>query len=329
MTICPVCASGSLLTIVSAEQLQQECRVREKFVGNRLSRPATEEELKDLTDFFHSETAHLVACSNCGLLIRREHEAPAAERYSKDEYDPEVIENVYPQYLEAFRAKQQTYRALLQPGARVVEIGSHYGAFLQTATEWGWKAEGVDVGEDTTRFARSKGLTVHHAALEDCRFASASFDAVFIWNCYEQIGDPKRTLAESRRLLKPGGLLVVRTPSGLFYSTCQQLLRDPTLRADAKEFLLGSMAYNNLLGFPYLYGHSPATLVRQIEPFGFRKEGFVNSELLTLPLPEQPEWVEREERVINEGTRLLANWVLADGAGSISGPWIEVWFRAA
>jgi hypothetical protein len=136
-------------------------------------------------------------------------------------------------------------------------------------------------------------------------------------------------LAESRRLLKPGGLLVVRTPSGLFYSTCQQLLRDPTLRADAKEFLLGSMAYNNLLGFPYLYGHSPATLVRQIEPFGFGKEGFVNSELLTLPLPEQPEWVEREERVINEGTRLLANWVLADGAGSITGPWIEVWFRAA
>jgi len=205
MSSCPVCTANSFSTIVSAELLREECRMREKFVQKRLTRPATDEELKDLTNFFHGETAHMEECTNCGLLVRREHDAPPAEDYSNDEYDPQAIENVYPQYLEAFRAKQNTYRGLLQSGARVVEVGSHYGAFLQTATEWGWEAEGVDVGDDTSRFAKSKGFTVHHAALDECRFATGTFAAVFIWNCYEQMDDPKPTLAEARRLLNAGG----------------------------------------------------------------------------------------------------------------------------
>ncbi|HEX6546885.1 MAG TPA: hypothetical protein VF023_11295, partial [Bryobacteraceae bacterium] len=57
-------------------------------------------------------------------------------------------------------------------------------------------------------------------------------------------------------------------------------------------------------------------------------ESALNSELLTFPLPENPEWVEKEERAINKGVRLLANSVLADGSGDLIGPWIEVWFRA-
>ncbi len=88
------------------------------------------------------------------------------------------------------------------------------------------------------------------------------------------------------------------------------------------------MGYNNLLGFPYLYGHSRSTLERLIEPFGFRPEGMLNSELLTLPLPENPDWVEREERAINAEIRLLARSVLANHDGALTGPWIEVWFRA-
>ncbi len=328
MPICPVCSGASFEVIAGVERLREECQIRESFVRQRLTREVKAEELKDLTDFFHGEAAHLVECNTCRLLVRKEHEAPPAEEYSKDEYDPAAMERVYPQYVNAFRAKEGTYRNLLRPGARVLEVGSHYGAFLQTAEEWGWQAEGVDVGEDTTRFARSKGFRVHQGSLKDCGFDEASFDAVCIWNCFEQIDDPRPLLAASRRIVKQGALLTVRTPSGLFYSVCQKLLRDSDLQQDVKEFLLEAMAYNNLLGFPYLYGHSPATLVRLIKPFGFREAGFVNSELLTLPLPQYPDWVAQEERTINEETRLLANSILADGSGAFSGPWIEVWFRA-
>lgn len=328
MPACPVCSGTSFAQLVSAEDLEAECQVREAFVKQRLDRPAHSEELKDLTDFFHNEQADVMACHGCTLLIRRPHEQPSAEEYSEDSYDPALMERLYPRYVEAFRAKERAYRRLLPAGAKVLEVGSHYGAFLQTAAEWGWQAEGVDVGRDTSRFAQSKGFTVHVAALEELPLPNASFDGVFIWNCFEQMDDPHPTLEASRRILKPGGLLVVRTPNGLFYSLCRKLLEDPGLQGGAKEFLLEALGYNNLLGFPYLYGHNRATLERLIGPFDFSFEGFLNSELLTLPLPENPAWVAREERAINAETRMLANSVIAETSGAATGPWIEMWFRA-
>ena len=326
MPECPVCGGDCFSTLVSSAKLDEECRFRERFVRERLNRPANPEELKDLTEFFHQGRAEILACGNCGLLVRREHEPPPAQTYSEDEYDPALMERLYPQYLQAFRAKEKPFRSLLPPGARVLEIGSHYGAFLQTAQEWGWSSEGVDVGKDTSRFAQSKGFIVHVAEIHECRFTQAKFDAVFIWNCFDQIDDAKPTLSECYRVIRPGGFLILRTPNGVFYKLCRNLLSDPELPAGSAEFLLEAMGYNNLLGFPYLYGYGQATLNQLVSPFGFHLEGMLNSELLTLPLPEQPGWVKREERVINSQIRMLAGSVLSD-AGALAGPWIEVWFR--
>lgn len=328
MPTCPVCFGSAFSTLVPSSKIDEECRERERFIAQRLARPASGDELKDLTEFFHQGKADILACATCKLLLREEHQPPAAETYSDDEYDPSVMERLYPRYLDAFRQKEKPYRALLSEGARILEVGSHYGAFLQTAEEWGWRAEGVDVGKDTSRFARSKGFTIHAKELTDCRFAESSFDAVFIWNCFEQIADPKPTLAESRRILKPNGLLTVRTPNGLFYAICQKLLSEKDLRSRAAEFLTEAMGYNNLLGFPYLYGYSAATLERLMEQFGFRSEGMLNSELITLPLPENPDWVEAEERAISNEVRMLARSVLSNREGVLTGPWIEMWFRS-
>jgi 2-polyprenyl-3-methyl-5-hydroxy-6-metoxy-1,4-benzoquinol methylase len=328
MPVCPVCSGTVFATLVPSTKIDEECRERERFVKDRLARPASGDELKDLTEFFHQGNADILACAECKLLVRDEHEPPPAETYSEDEYDPSVMERLYPRYLEAFRRKEKPYRRLLPEGARILEVGSHYGAFLQSAQEWGWRAEGVDVGKDTSRFARSKGFIVHSKEITECRFPEQSFDAVFIWNCFEQIPDPRPTLAECRRILKPDGVLTVRTPNGLFYALCQKLLAQRDLRSGAAEFLTNAMCYNNLLGFPYLYGYSAASLERLVEQFGFLSAGMLNSELITLPLPESPDWVEQEEREISNEARMLARSLLADRDGVLTGPWIEVWFRS-
>lgn len=329
MIVCPVCSGVSFSKLSSREGIREEIRFREKFIRERLSRPLNKDESKDLTDFFHSEEAEIRQCESCTLLIRRQCERPETEEYAADAYNPAVMEQQYPQYLDAFRRKETPYRDLLASTATVLEVGSHYGAFLQVAREWGWQAEGVDVGKDTSRFASSKGFVVHQAELQQCGFGDASFDGVFIWNCFEQIEDPTSVLREARRLTKPGGLLVLRTPNGLFYATCQSLLRDSQLGREGRAFLLEALGYNNLLGFPYLYGHSRSTLVRLLEPYGFNPEGVLNSELLTLPVPDKSSSVEKEEQMINAEMRLLANSILASSAGALTGPWIEMWFRAA
>lgn len=327
MPLCPVCRNTEFSVLVDAGRVDEECRQRERFIKQRLTHQPSANELKDLTDFFHQASANILACTGCALLIRNEIEPAKINAYSEDEYDPGVMDHLYPRYLEAFRAKALTYRHLLQPGATVLEIGSHYGAFLQTAQEWGWNAVGIDVGNDTSQFARSKGFAVKNCELLDCGFDRESFDGIFIWNCFDQIADPKPLIAECRRLLRPSGTLLLRTPNGLFYTMCQDLLEDGGGSKESKEFLLEAMAYNNLLGFPYLYGYSQATLQRLVEPAGFRCGGMVNSEILTLPLPENPAWVEQEERAINEETRMMAHSVLAARSDVLAGPWIEVWFR--
>ena len=248
-----------------------------------------------------------------------EHEPPPAQEYAQDEYATNTMERQYPCYLDAFRKKETIYRPLLPEEAVVLEIGSHYGAFLQTAAEWGWLAEGVDPGKDTSRFAQSKGFTVHVAALEDCPFPDQRFDGIFIWNCFEQIDDPGPTLIACRRILKLAGLLTVRVPNGSFYTSSQILLHDEEATQESKDFVLRALGYNNLLGFPYRYGHNTATLRRLIESHGFAFEASVDSELLTFPLPENPPWVEREERELSRDLRLL---------NARTAPWIEVRFRA-
>jgi SAM-dependent methyltransferase len=43
-------------------------------------------------------------------------------------------------------------------------------------------------------------------------FAAGSFDAIVIWHVLEHLMEPRRTLAEAARCLRPGGTLVVAVP---------------------------------------------------------------------------------------------------------------------
>jgi 2-polyprenyl-3-methyl-5-hydroxy-6-metoxy-1,4-benzoquinol methylase len=285
--------------------------------------------LKDLTDFFHAENADLLACKNCGLLKRAEHENPPAQDYANEEYEREAIERQYPRFVQAFRDREYPFRRLLPEGARVLEIGSHIGAFLHVAGEWGWQAEGVDPGKDSGDFARSKGFTVHACTIEECNFPERQFDGVFIWNCFDQIENPQPTLEVSRRLLKSNGLLTIRTPDGQFYSLCEKLLANPTASNESKQFVIRTMGYNNLLGFPYFYGYSRTTLQQLIEQYRFQFVGAQPSELLAFPLPEEPGWVKQEEKQVSSELRFSEKSVLVDTAGSSVGPWTEAWFRTA
>jgi SAM-dependent methyltransferase len=289
---CPVCGESNFEVLAPQEQVERETEVREEFVLERVSADTTSGQMKDLTDFAHGPAARILICANCSLLLRDELDAD----YESDSYDRAAIEAVYPRYAEAFRNKEADYRHRLPPGAKVLEIGSHFGAFLDVAWKWGWDATGIDVGRDTSEFAKQKGFRVRRASLQECGFADSSFDGVFIWNCFEQIPEPESLLAEIRRVLKPGGLLLIRTPNAAFYRQPKSVM---------------ASAYNNLLGFPYLFGYSAKTLNILLERFGFEYAGTVNSELLTFPVPEVTPRVKREQEAISS---LVPEF----------GPWIEV-----
>jgi hypothetical protein len=317
LSSCPACGGRTFIAAVPAAALRQEVRERNRFIHARLKHEASRAELKDLTDFMHDGRAELFLCSACGLLLRDEGESRAAADYEEDPNDPDLMAQVYDRYVQAFRRKADAWRARLRPHASVIELGSHLGAFLQAAEEWNWRPVGLDIGHDTSSFARSRGLTVRRETIEDTKIRAGSADAVLIWNCFEQLPYPGSTLAAARRLLGRHGLLVLRVPNAKAYTD---------LRAGRSHFSRRTLAWNNLLGFPYLYGYTVETLSRLVRRHGFEPVRGFNSELLTLPFPEPSDRLTTEQMRASRAAAIYSTRTTAAGE-TLTGPWIEIAFR--
>jgi SAM-dependent methyltransferase len=310
---CPVCRSATFEAVVSTDEIEAEIRRREHFVLAGLGRKPSPAEAKDLTDFMHGFAAPLKACSGCGLFVRAERHVRDADSYSADPNDPDVMRQLLPRYVQAFANKSSGYRDLLHPHADVLEIGSHLGAFLEIAENWNWTALGLDVGEDTSDFVRNHGLKVRRETVEDTRLPARSFDAVFIWNCFEQLPQPADSLKAVYALLRPFGLLVIRVPNARFY----EIMRSRNQAA---------LAWNNLLGFPYLFGYREFHIHRLAYEYGFEFVRGFDSELITMPFADLRR--DTHDRQI-ANSRNVADWSIKTTANSglLTGPWIEVVYR--
>jgi SAM-dependent methyltransferase len=243
--------------LVTRAHILEEIELRRRFFASRLEGPPDAGDDKDRVDVAHGAVAEILICDDCGILMRHEDASPD---FKSDPYAPFAMERMLRAHIDAYRRKASVYRPLLPEKATVVEAGSYIGGFLHVAAEWGWNAIGVDVGGDTANFARSHSYPTKDGTLEAAGFADASFDAVFNWNCFEQLADPDVFLAEARRILKPRGTLVIRTPNAAYYIACERR-RDPDI--------LLALGHANLLGFPHLYGYDAMSLHRVVARHGF------------------------------------------------------------
>lgn len=108
-----------------------------------------------------------------------------------------------------------TRRALaicgLAPGARVLDIGCGLGASAAFLAGQGLTALGLDHAAAKLAEARSlhPGLSLLQAEAQDPPLATASLDAVFCECVLSLCPRPDAVLAACRRMLKPGGWLVL------------------------------------------------------------------------------------------------------------------------
>lgn len=101
----------------------------------------------------------------------------------------------------------------LPPGARVLDVGCGRGVLLTALAELGFEAHGTELSAAATRGA-APGARIRIApSLAAVAHAAESFDEVIIWHVLEHLRDPAGTIAEARRLLRPGGALVVALPN--------------------------------------------------------------------------------------------------------------------
>ena len=101
----------------------------------------------------------------------------------------------------------------VKPG-KLLDVGCGNGVRLAKLRALGWDVYGQDVDPVAVAYARETlGLEAHLGRLRDVPFAENSFDCVTLNHVIEHAHDPVGLLRESRRFLKPGGLLVIVTPN--------------------------------------------------------------------------------------------------------------------
>jgi 2-polyprenyl-3-methyl-5-hydroxy-6-metoxy-1,4-benzoquinol methylase len=101
----------------------------------------------------------------------------------------------------------------LVEGRRLLDIGSGPGLFPRIAAERGWEASAIELNVESVENMLKEGMRVIVKPLELADLPQGSFDLVTMWEVLEHVAEPRVLLAEARRILAPGGLLLALVPN--------------------------------------------------------------------------------------------------------------------
>lgn len=100
------------------------------------------------------------------------------------------------------------------PGERLVDIGGGTGNYARAFEAEGWEPTVADRSPAMLAHAAAKGLEVVRADAQSLPFRGDAFDAATMISMLHHVEDRKVALAEARRILRPGGRLVVKGFTG-------------------------------------------------------------------------------------------------------------------
>jgi SAM-dependent methyltransferase len=117
----------------------------------------------------------------------------------------ERYESWFERHDAAYLSELLAVRALLPWTGRGLEIGVGSARFAAPlGVEFG-----IDPAPEMLAYARSRGVRVACAVAEALPFAAAAFDCALVVTTICFVEDAAAMLAEARRVLKPGGALVI------------------------------------------------------------------------------------------------------------------------
>ena len=101
-----------------------------------------------------------------------------------------------------------------RPPGRLFDAGCGDGQFLYLMKQHGWQGKGVDFDAAAIETGKKKyGVDLEVGDFQAVPIEESAYDAVTMSHVIEHVPDPIACLDKCRRLLKPGGRLVVSTPN--------------------------------------------------------------------------------------------------------------------
>ena len=217
----------------------------------------------DLINLFQIDERQYVKCCQCGLVfLKGISKVKAKAVYKTDAY--QMFESRHRLgFREAIYQKSLKEIERVKKSGRLLDVGCGDGLFLSLANKRGWETYGVEISPMASEHAKNVfHLNITHGELHEARFPDTFFDVVTLFNVLDHFPCPLDELLEIRRILKDGGLLVLRVPNTRFHVNLIRILK--------------SLEHHLVF---HLYCFSPKTIRYLLEKMGYRKIYVKNSPL--------------------------------------------------
>jgi 2-polyprenyl-3-methyl-5-hydroxy-6-metoxy-1,4-benzoquinol methylase len=126
--------------------------------------------------------------------------------------DSQRVDSLHLRYLATLERLTSLLAMTSTRNNLLYDVGAGSGAFLVEARAFGFDVSGNDISEAAIRMCFvMHGIQLSNKELRD-EGGQDRFDAMTMWCVLAHVWDPRALLADTFRLLKPGGVLYFHTP---------------------------------------------------------------------------------------------------------------------
>lgn len=115
---------------------------------------------------------------------------------------------------EVFESFVSTLKSCGKAGGRLLDAGCGLGYFLAVCDRHGYETFGLDISEYAVGEARKHTKAdLRIGDVQKLPFSRGTFDIVTLLDILEHVEHPDVAISECRRVLKPGGVMLILTPN--------------------------------------------------------------------------------------------------------------------
>ncbi len=174
---------------------------------------------RESTYYFNTPlTMNIVQCCNCSMVYTNPRLAEENITYEKQDY-------ITPEYVrfhtfikgKVFRNALARLRFFRPPPAFLIDVGSGIGSFLVQVRKSGYNVLGIEPSRANVKYASEQSnLSIREGHFESLSLEGIRADILTMWDVLEHIAEPRKFIKSAKKVLKPGGIIVLRFPGETF-----------------------------------------------------------------------------------------------------------------
>jgi 2-polyprenyl-3-methyl-5-hydroxy-6-metoxy-1,4-benzoquinol methylase len=221
----------------------------------------------------------IVRCKDCGLVYTNPMVKEPEKNYWGDE------KKYFEEARLIFEGKGKSHRDVnyiddlrmierFKPAGSFLDIGTNMGMFLRHTRGRKWDVTGVEPSPALSEMARKYfGLNIKTCYLSEAGFSDESFDVVTMTDVFEHIAEPRKMLADIKKVLKRNGILFIKVPNGRYNLLKLSLAK---ISGRLKD-------YDIFDSYEHLTHFSHDTLKKMLEESGFKIKKIYIGKPIQLP----------------------------------------------